>query len=253
MTDRDPTDEKILDAALARILQVGIRRSTLDDIARRAGMNRVTIYRRFTTKENVVEAVMARELQRALADITAAGSAVSGVEAQIEETMVELIRQIRTHPMVTQLIHVDTDDALTFYTVRARQLVEAGITYIIAYSEYGQAQGTLQPYDARPVAELLARMAHSILLTPVGGVDFDDEQQTRAFVRAAVVPLLIRGIGAEPVATPRKRAAPAPRTTPAAKRASAKSTAAAKKPAPAKKTAVAKKTSATKKSVPRKK
>ncbi|MGY1896949.1 TetR/AcrR family transcriptional regulator [Nocardia gipuzkoensis] len=68
---RDAVDEKIMDAALDRILQVGIRRSSLDDIAKRSGVNRVTIYRRFAGKENLVDAVLERETQRMLAEVTA--------------------------------------------------------------------------------------------------------------------------------------------------------------------------------------
>ncbi len=68
-------DERILDAALTRVLQVGIRRASLDDIARRAGVNRVTIYRRFTTKENLIDAMLAREIQRTLAEVTTIATA----------------------------------------------------------------------------------------------------------------------------------------------------------------------------------
>lgn len=207
MTDVDPTTEKILDAALDRILQLGIRRASLDDIARGAGLNRVTIYRRFTTKDKLVEAVLARELTRALSDITAAGGAVAGVDAQIEETMVALLRTIRTHPLMTKLLSVDPDEALNFYTVRGRQLVAAGINYILAYCHRGQADGVLDQYDPQPVAELLARLAHSLMLTPSGGLNFDDEKAARRFVQTAIVPLLKHGTQAAsvPVAAPARR------------------------------------------------
>ncbi|NUS45030.1 MAG: TetR/AcrR family transcriptional regulator [Mycobacteriaceae bacterium] len=196
MADRDALEQRILDAALERILQLGIRRASLDDIARRAGINRVTIYRRFTTKENLVELVLAREVRRSLAKITAVGSAATGVDAQIEQTMLALIREIRTSPIVTQLFHVTPEETLSFYTVRGEQLVQLGVAYIAQYIEQGQSDGSLDAYDPRPVAELLARLAHSILLTPVGGIDFDDGEQVRAFVRTCMVPLLKHGVGA---------------------------------------------------------
>ncbi|MFB8003796.1 TetR/AcrR family transcriptional regulator [Nocardia sp. NPDC056000] len=195
MVDSDPVDEKILDAALERILLLGVRRASLDDIARRAGMNRITIYRRFTTKDNLVEQVLRRELLRVLGEVTAVGRAAVGVDEQIEATMCALIRATLTHPFATRLLEVAPEDALSFYTLRGEELVQAGIFYIVGFAERGQRAGVLAPYEPRPVAELLARLAHSLLLTPNGGVDFNDEAQTRQFVRTTVVPLLKYGMG----------------------------------------------------------
>ncbi|MCU1640549.1 MAG: putative transcriptional regulator [Nocardia sp.] len=191
---RDETGEKILDAALARILQVGIRRSSLDDIARRAGVNRMTIYRRFSSKEKLVDAVLVRENQRVLQGVSEIGSATEGVPAQIEETVLYVIQQTRQHPLVRQLLEVAPEEILQFYTVRGEVGVGLGIDYITGVLEAAQQRGVIDRYDPRPVAELLARFAHSLLLTPVGGVDFSDAEQARGFVRAAIVPLVLHGI-----------------------------------------------------------
>ncbi|WP_280396568.1 TetR/AcrR family transcriptional regulator [Nocardia carnea] len=196
----DEVDERILDETLARILQVGVRRSSLDDIARRCGINRVTIYRRFSGKDALIEAALSREIERVLAEATAIATATEGTDAQIEETVLFVLRQTRTHPLVTQLLAVAPEEALGFYTVRGEEMVSRGIEYIAGVLAAGQEQGVLARYDPRPVAELIARMAHSLMLTPTGGVDFDDEQAARTFIRAAVVPLMKYGIG--PVAGP---------------------------------------------------
>ncbi|WP_405135618.1 TetR/AcrR family transcriptional regulator [Nocardia sp. NBC_01388] len=191
---RDETGEKILDAALARILQVGIRRSSLDDIARRAGVNRMTIYRRFSSKEKLVDAVLVRENQRVLQGVSEIGAAVAGISAQIEETVLYVIEQTRSHPLVKQLLEVAPEEILEFYTVRGEVGVGLGIDYIAGALAAAQERGVIARYDPRPVAELLARFAHSLLLTPVGGSDFSDAQQARGFVRAAIVPLVLHGI-----------------------------------------------------------
>lgn len=193
----DEVDERILDATLARILQVGIRRSSLDDIARRCGINRVTIYRRFSGKDNLIEAALYREIGRVLAEASAVAAGTSGVDAQIEETVYFVLRLTRTHPLVTQLLAVAPEEALGFYTVRGEELVSQGIDYIGGVLRTAQEQGLLARYDPRPVAELIARMAHSLMLTPTAGVDFDDEDTARAFIRGTIVPLMKYGIGKE--------------------------------------------------------
>lgn len=124
----DEVDARILDATLQRILQVGVRRSSLDDIARRSGVNRVTIYRRFENKDALVEAALSREIDRVLAEATAIVTATSGVEAQIEETVLYILRLTRTHPLVTQLIEVAPEEVLGFYTVRGEEMVPRAST-----------------------------------------------------------------------------------------------------------------------------
>ncbi|MGN2637626.1 TetR/AcrR family transcriptional regulator [Nocardia takedensis] len=207
----DELDEQILDAALARILQVGIRRASLDDIARRTGINRVTIYRRFAGKDNVVDAVLSREIERILGEVTAIARAAPDVDAQIEETVLYILRQTRTHPLVVQLIEVSPEEALSFYTVRGEEMVSQGIAYISGILESAQQSGAIPHYDVGPVAELVARLAHSLLLTPRAGIDFDDEVAARVFVRTAVVPMMKYGFpaaSAAPVAADSDAEAP---------------------------------------------
>ncbi|WP_054812739.1 TetR/AcrR family transcriptional regulator [Nocardia arizonensis] len=190
----DELDEKILDAALQRILQVGIRRSSLDDIARRSGINRVTIYRRFSGKENLIETVLNREIQRILAEATAIVETTPGIAAQIEETVLFVLRLTRTHPLVTQMLAVAPEEALEFYTVRGEELVSQGISFIVSVLQAAQSRNVIDRYDPQPVAELVARFAHSLMLTPSAGVDFADDEAARTFVRTTFVPLMMYGI-----------------------------------------------------------
>ncbi|MGF6888282.1 AcrR family transcriptional regulator [Nocardia sp. GAS34] len=202
---RDDMDERLLDATLQRVLQVGIRRASLDDIARRAGVNRVTIYRRFTTKENLIEAMLTREIQRTLAEVTAIATATTGTDHQIEEAIVHVLRQTHAHPLVTKLLDVAPEEILDFFTVRGQQGVALGIGYIVQILQSSQQSGVIDTYDPHPVAELLARLAHSVLLTPTGGLDFRDDAQVRAFVAAGIVPLVQHGLPTRSETTSRQQ------------------------------------------------
>ncbi|WP_024805860.1 TetR/AcrR family transcriptional regulator [Nocardia sp. BMG51109] len=191
----DEADEAIMDAALERILQVGIRRASLEDIARRAGINRITIHRRFAGKDNLVEAVLERETQRMQVEVTAIAAAAPGVDAQIEETVLYVLLQTRIHRLVAELLRVAPEEALGFYTVQGGRLVALGIDYIVGMLTHAQSAGLIAGYDPRPVAELVARLAHSLMLTPDGGsVEFTDPDAARTFVRTTIVPLMKRGI-----------------------------------------------------------
>ena len=51
MPGPDPSAEAILDAAVVEFERHGLRRVALEVVARRAGVSRTTIYRRFSNKD----------------------------------------------------------------------------------------------------------------------------------------------------------------------------------------------------------
>lgn len=55
--ESDTRSRAILDAALACFLQFGFAKTSLDDIARRAGLSRPLLYRKFANKEAIFAAV----------------------------------------------------------------------------------------------------------------------------------------------------------------------------------------------------
>jgi AcrR family transcriptional regulator len=60
-------DDRYLDAAREAILAVGWSRTTLTDIARRAGVSRMTLYRRWPDTRTLLADLMTREWSRTVA------------------------------------------------------------------------------------------------------------------------------------------------------------------------------------------
>jgi AcrR family transcriptional regulator len=61
LSDRVSTEDRILDAALGVFAEVGFRGATTRRIAEVAGVNEVTLFRRFRTKEELLLAAMRRD------------------------------------------------------------------------------------------------------------------------------------------------------------------------------------------------
>src|SRR5947207_15718722 len=68
----DALSERILDAALDLAAASGLRRLTMDDVARRAQVGRMTVYRRFGNHASLVDALAVRECRRCLDRIAGA-------------------------------------------------------------------------------------------------------------------------------------------------------------------------------------
>lgn len=74
----------VLDAALATFARFGFRKTSMDDIARAAGLSRQALYDKFTNKEDLFRAAMKRGLENALG----AAKAKLASKAPIEERLV---------------------------------------------------------------------------------------------------------------------------------------------------------------------
>src|SRR5713226_3182749 len=93
----DAGDERILDAAADLFKTFGLRRTSVDDVARAAAVSRITVYRRFPGKTALVEAVLMREARRFIAELDRAAMRHKSVEDRIVEGFVVALRAVN-HP-----------------------------------------------------------------------------------------------------------------------------------------------------------
>ena len=110
--DSDATTERILDAALEEFLDFGLRRATVEDITRRAGVGRMTVHRRFSTKQSLIEAVWLREVLGVGAGLTfptlsgVAVGAMPGTRFAMATALNSVARQIGAALGVAALIAI---------------------------------------------------------------------------------------------------------------------------------------------------
>jgi len=183
----DGTSERILDAALERFLLVGLRRTTVEDVARRAGVGRVTVYRRIGHKRELVEAVILRETRRVIARVASEISGLESAEQRLVEGFVLGLRAVRTHPLLERLLETEPEDLLPYLTLEAGESMAVGRRFV-AQQIVGETPGRNQ--DRELAAEIITRLAHSLVLTPDGGIPLDDEHGLREFARNFLAPLI---------------------------------------------------------------
>ena len=194
----DDTSRRILDAAVDRFATFGIRRTTMDDVAGAAGVGRATLYRRFAGRDDIVRAAMARELARFIAEIDASVQALDDPADRFVEGFVAILRATRNHPLVNRLLEIEPDLVLPFLTVEAGPVLALARDYLSEQLRASQQEGTVRPgVDVDVAAELLVRLCQSLLLTPKGLVDADDDAGLRRLARAYLAPILFRTPPAE--------------------------------------------------------
>lgn len=67
--DNDERADRVLDAAAELLLRLGYRRVTIEDVARRAGIGKGTVYLHFRTKDALFLTVLLRAQRRLFADL----------------------------------------------------------------------------------------------------------------------------------------------------------------------------------------
>lgn len=189
--DADELTIRVLDGAYEQFCRMGIRRSTMEDVARRAGVSRITVYRRFTTKDTLVEHVVRREFRRYfdqfLIDIEQARTAADRVVLGF----VSALRAIRHNPLIGGLMAVEPDVLVPAMIGDGGRMLAAVQKFVAGQLRREQQAGNVSPsVDVELVAELMARICSSFLLTPSQVVDLDDDEQVRAVARKFLVPML---------------------------------------------------------------
>jgi AcrR family transcriptional regulator len=185
----DPASEAIADAALRQFELFGVSRSTMDQIARRAKVARVTLYRRFPGKDTLVDAVMLRELRRFLRDLDAAVEPFEDADDRFVEGFVFVLDAIRGHRLLQRVLESEPETILPQLTTQGAPFVGVARAYLAARL-VGDLDGTRRPEDLELVADVLVRLILSYLLTPQTLVDLDDPDAARAFARRYLRPVL---------------------------------------------------------------
>ncbi|MFV8230023.1 TetR/AcrR family transcriptional regulator [Mycolicibacterium peregrinum] len=103
LTAPDAT-QLILDAALVEFERHGFRRVALDDVAKRAGVSRTTIYRRFANRDELVGAVIERENVALFADIAQELKTAKPQSNYYVEAFTLSILRFRRHRVLNQMI-----------------------------------------------------------------------------------------------------------------------------------------------------
>lgn len=186
----DPTRQRILDAALAQFEDFGLRRTTMEDVARHAGISRITIYRRFAGKEALVEAVLLRESSRFFTALDAAVADLPTTDERLVEGFAFTLEHLRRHVLLNRLLSTEPEALLPFLTVDAGPILAAAREFLADRLDREIAEGRLPPLDVAVAGELLSRLVLSFLLTPDSVVRLDGPEDAREFAHRYLAPSL---------------------------------------------------------------
>lgn len=182
------TDQRIMDAVVDELLVTPLRKLSLDDVARRAGVTRMTVYRRFGGREAVIEATMARELSSFLSGIVATDDPSARPSERIASSFATALTLAHGHRLVAHILATRPAEIVEHLLADDSFLVRSGSEFISAHLAHGDRE---HPHpDPQRTGELLARLFVALVMMPPPSVDLGDPVQVRELARDLVVPLV---------------------------------------------------------------
>ena len=176
MTSQRHTDDALLDAARDCVLEVGVRRTTLTDVAKRAGVSRMTLYRRFPDVSALVRTLMTREFTALLHGVEHDPTTGNARERLVHHSTAA-IRLLARNALMRRVLDLDAELMLPYLVERlgsTQLLVER---FFIDQVEAGHRDGSIRAGDPRTQARVVLLTTQALVLSirpATTDLDFDD-------------------------------------------------------------------------------
>lgn len=182
---------QVLDAATECFERYGIAQTTIDDVVRAAQIPRATLYRIVGNKNQLLRAVVEREMERLLERLAKRMARHDNVATALVDAATFTVDETRKNRMLELVLAPESFPSVGPALMGARELLADHLTTFIGpFLELGQRSGDLRPeIDARHGAEFLLRLIGSLTVMPEIWPRRSAER--RRFLELVLVPVFV--------------------------------------------------------------
>ncbi|MCV7177901.1 TetR/AcrR family transcriptional regulator [Mycolicibacterium sphagni] len=151
--------DRIMAAAASCVRDFGVERVTLAEIARRAGVSRPTVYRRWPDTRTIVAALLTER-------ITGTWRAVPATQpgrAGLVERIVEVARRLRDDDLITSVLRSTPDLAMVYIAGRLGTSQQILIDLFVDALRAAQADGSVRAGDVRQMSAMVLLIGQSAI------------------------------------------------------------------------------------------
>ena len=175
----------MLEAVKACCERWGIDKVNVDDIARRSGVSRATLYRIFPGGRDVIfEAHRVYELDRFFTTLLGHIEGATSLEELLVSTVTCATRELRNDDHLALMLASEPGAVLGELTVEGLpRIIRIASLFLCPLVE-----AYLPKPEATRLVELLSRLVISYFLAPSEHVDLGDPESARRFLRTYILP-----------------------------------------------------------------
>jgi AcrR family transcriptional regulator len=154
-------DDPVLEAVRASVMAVGVRRTTLTEVARRAGVSRMTLYRRAPDVTALMLELMGRELAALLAREEGRVAHLPNGRERLVDLAIGVVVRLPGEPLFRRVTEVDPDVLLPYLVERQGTTQRLLVDHVRRMLDAGVADGSIRASASETTAACLVH-----LLTP---------------------------------------------------------------------------------------
>ena len=146
------------------MLDFGVRRATLTEVARRAGLSRMTVYRRYSDAPELMRALMSQEFGAVLADAQAAAQEFPAGLERVVAGVIGTVERLVEHPLMLRLLELEPEAMLPYLTERIGEFQRAARETLASSVADAQAHGAVRAGDPEMIAETVELASRGFVL-----------------------------------------------------------------------------------------
>ena len=163
-----------LDAARDCILDVGWRRTTLTEVARRAGVSRMTIYRTWSDMPQLLGDLMTREWGAVVTAQVEAQAGAADATDRLVRGIVGAVRLLRENELFVRIVELDPELVLPYLFARRGRSQDLILALTEDAIRTGQSAGEIRSGDPVTMARGLILAVHGFVLSVHTMADTED-------------------------------------------------------------------------------
>ncbi len=158
------SEDRYLDAARECILATGWTRTTLTDVARRAGVSRMTIYRTWPDMQTLLADLMTREWGGVVTEVASAEAGLAPAE-RLSHGVSRTVTALRSNDLLRKIVEVDPELLLTYLLQRRGRSQDNILGLLEPLIAEGQTDGSVRAGDPTLIARSILLAAHGFTLS----------------------------------------------------------------------------------------
>ena len=188
---RKNAKDRAIDAAESCFIEMGVVKTSMEDVAKKAEMARSTLYRYFKDKDQLIMAVLEREAESIAHYVGERNSRYSDIRAYFIEGILLAINTIESNQLLIKLFLEDSNTSISRIMLTSDRLQVIGIQTMREIIEPARSSGFLRDdISEEKIMDWLLRIVLSILTTP-SEFTISDESK-RELLNDMLLPVIIK-------------------------------------------------------------